>query len=353
MSGVRRLSKGFALAVVVGSFVIPADRSGAGAADSPSCTFHSSNGALDVVSRNSQANLFLAHSDSGQITAGEHTFPPPGNAVIEPIPCPDADGGAAAPTAATVESISVTSAATVVVVGEFGPGRSAEQGADEIEIELDAPAVSLQPPDGATEMAFGWNPANKESGGNLNGGAEAGGNADIDLALDSPISILVLAGDGHNVIDGGGVGSLPRPYNGTLSAYGGSGRDEFRSGSGVVGLFAGFGGDDVLRGGPQEDGMLGDSGNDRLVGRGGDDHLDGERGDDRVRGGAGEDKLKGSYGSDRISGGSGHDRLLGGVGDDLLLARDGQRDREVSCWHGSDKHEAARVDRKDPRPRSC
>ena len=104
-------------------------------------------------------------------------------------------------------------------------------------------------------------------------------------------------------------------------------------------------GDDTISGGPQDDFLDGGDGSDTLVGNGGDDSIEGSMGNDRLRGRAGDDYLGGSDDP-------GADEFYGGSGEDLLSAgEDGEADRTVNCGGGS--RDAAFVDRRDPRPKSC
>lgn len=73
-------------------------------------------------------------------------------------------------------------------------------------------------------------------------------------------------------------------------------------------------------------------------------------GNDRVIGGAGSDQIHGYHGNDLLIGGRGRDWLYGENGNDVLRARDGVRDRVISCGEGRD---VAYVDSKDPKPLSC
>jgi len=70
-----------------------------------------------------------------------------------------------------------------------------------------------------------------------------------------------------------------------------------------------------------------------------------------IDGGGGNDRLRGSEANDKIKGGSGKDALVGWFGSDKLLAKDGTRDRRISCGPGD--NETAKTDPNDPQPRSC
>lgn len=108
-----------------------------------------------------------------------------------------------------------------------------------------------------------------------------------------------------------------------------------------------------LIGGDAGDTLIGNGAANSLAGGPGADRLRGLAGGDSLDGGPALDKLFGGPGNDRLTGGRGRDFLFGEVGLDLLLARDGTRDGAISCGPGANRREGARVDRRDPRPRSC
>jgi len=99
--------------------------------------------------------------------------------------------------------------------------------------------------------------------------------------------------------------------------------------------------------------LVGSHYNDRLTGSAGADLLEGWRGYDRIAGRDGDDVLLGGDGHDRIMGGRGSDLLRGNRDLDVLHARDGVRDKRLSCGPGAGDGERAGVDSKDPAPRSC
>jgi hypothetical protein len=90
--------------------------------------------------------------------------------------------------------------------------------------------------------------------------------------------------------------------------------------------------------------VLGGSAGDKLDGSDGRNYLYGGVGGDYLNGGGGSDALHGDPGDDYIDGGPGPDWLFGGAGIDLLRARDGRRDRVVSCGEGVDLVIADRLD---------
>jgi Ca2+-binding RTX toxin-like protein len=116
-------------------------------------------------------------------------------------------------------------------------------------------------------------------------------------------------------------------------AYGGSGSDTLRGGSGVDSLYGGSG-DDFMMGRDGVDDLHGDIGNDWLDGGNGDDEVLGWRGNDTLRGGDGNDYLSGFTGNDWMHGGSGDDTLKGHEDNDRLFG--GIGNDEVFGWLGDD-----------------
>ena len=177
------------------------------------------------------------------------------------------------------------------------------------------------------------------------------GNGDDSLAayeLPRRISLVVDAGSGINVVEGGSgddriVGGADRD-----TLYGGPGADRVEGGGGSNWL-RGNGGDDVVIGGSDFDTLYGDGGEDEIQGGGEFDYIYGGGGDDEINGGAGGDTITAGKGADHIVGGAGDDEIRGGKGadsfdagpgDDLLRARDGEGDT-IKCGAGAD---VARVD---------
>jgi len=344
----RRLGAGGAALGLLAAVSFAASANG-GQSANPSCQFTPSTGALEITSPNSAANTFIGVDESGAIYANEHTYPARSQEVVTPIPC---SSTGAAPTVSNTDSVSAVFASTAVV-GPLGPGRTAEDGLDEIEVTLDGPSASIIPASGDAHFHFGADAADVTYGANLNASQETSATSDADIIFTGPAAVLVLPGDGVNVVVGTGFPALPEPFPGTLRGYGGSGEDVFINGIGPVGFYAGEGGSDILIGGGGEDELLGGGGRDRISGEGGKDELTGNGEDDRIFGGNGADVVLGSAGDDRITGGDGRDSLLGAAGEDQLFARDGTRDAKLSCSKGDDSREKVRRDRKDPAPIGC
>jgi Ca2+-binding RTX toxin-like protein len=74
----------------------------------------------------------------------------------------------------------------------------------------------------------------------------------------------------------------------------------------------------IFRAGDGNDIVIGGGLNDRVEGGAGDDQIDGNGGRDRLEGGDGNDILTGGAGADRLYGDAGADQLIGGEGGDTL-----------------------------------
>lgn len=88
----------------------------------------------------------------------------------------------------------------------------------------------------------------------------------------------------------------------------------------------GLGGDDVLSGQDGSDSILGGAGADVVDAGSGNDTIQGEDGADKLMGGAGADSLSGGAGADQIESGAGADTMSGGAGADSFSFRDGDVD---------------------------
>ena len=146
------------------------------------------------------------------------------------------------------------------------------------------------------------------------------------------ISIVAALGDGDDVmvLNAGKGDGVPARYAAELRGQAGA---------------------DVLRGGLGDDVLRGDQGRDTVAGWSGDDVLFGGNGSDGLIGFTGNDTLNGGKGRDALFGQKGRDLMFGGPQNDVLLARDGFRDRRISC--GAGKRQQATTDRHDPRPSGC
>ena len=104
--------------------------------------------------------------------------------------------------------------------------------------------------------------------------------------------------------------------------FGGSGDDDFKSGSGNDRLF-GNAGDDVLTAGSGDNRVFGGMGDDDITSEQGNDVIGGGAGNDTIDSGSGNDRVRGGDGDDRVSAGDGADRVFGEGGDDVLRGNGG------------------------------
>lgn len=191
-------------------------------------------------------------------------------------------------------------------LGRFGPGRTIEdRGVSEIEVRLGT----------LTDLWIMGRPRGERitigsRGVNLNR------DRDVDLIGTNLRQIHVWGFEGDDWISG-------RGGRGTGNAW--------RSGGLLV---VGGDGDDILVGTGRGDVLDGDLGADRIYGRGGNDEIDGGQESDVLFGGAGRDVMWG---------GSWPDRIEGGAGDDSLFAADSQQDT-VNGGDGIDRAETDDVD---------
>lgn len=118
-------------------------------------------------------------------------------------------------------------------------------------------------------------------------------------------------------------------------------------------FFAAGAGNDYIEGGAGGDFVYEGEGDGIVRGRGGRDRLVGDEGNDTLAGNRGNDVLRGALGHDD----AGSDRFVGGPDDDFIEAvvRSNQltlpmADLAIDCGRGDD---VAKIDRLDPRPRSC
>ena len=145
----------------------------------------------------------------------------------------------------------------------------------------------------------------------LSSGLVVNGNPDI-LTADIT-SIMIMGGDGSNLIDLTGVTAADFDVALTITVNGGDGGDTI------------FGSEfaDSLVGGNGADSITGALANDTLEGSNGNDTLSGGVGDDSILGGDGADSITGDVGNDTVIAGNGADNVSGGDGTDSLNGSDG------------------------------
>lgn len=226
-------------------------------------------------------------------------------------------------------------------------------------------SVTIQPGSGDDTLFTGGGEEKIESS---QGNDTIRAGAEDDEYLGGPVpdgADDVSLGAGHNVVDyrqrtspvffhddyvanDGGPGEGDRIYGVVAVFWGGSGndvlegppysypsREVFLGGPGND-LLVGSEGDDLLRGEAGDDRLIGKGGNDELVelpgeesgndfadGGPGNDEIALAGGDDRAEGGPGEDEIDLGPGNDSGEGGADGDFLRGGEGDDQLAGGEG------------------------------
>jgi Ca2+-binding RTX toxin-like protein len=107
-----------------------------------------------------------------------------------------------------------------------------------------------------------------------------------------------------------------------FSIDGGKGDDDITVDKNVHSDLVLLGGDgnDLIQGGSGQDGISGGEGDDILTGGAGNDYIWGNGGNDTIHGGAGNDLIWGDGGNDRLYGGAGSDEIEGGAGSDFIYS---------------------------------
>jgi len=140
-----------------------------------------------------------------------------------------------------------------------------------------------------------------------------------ELALQSsqPTDLILIGGNGKDVLTGGAGNDL---------LFGGNGKDILRGG----------GGNDFLSGGNGNDVLKGGKGNDILQGGNGKDILRDKSGNNLFDGGRGNDVLTGGSGNELFIGGEGDDSITTGKGSDIIAFNRGDGNDTVDASHGQD-----------------
>ena len=150
----------------------------------------------------------------------------------------------------------------------------------------------------------------------------------------------IFGGDGADWINGGGHyagDTIPAATTDDDADHiqGGDGNDHIWGNSQFAGQGSVDGGDDIyggagrdyingnagadsIFGGDGADRLYGGADNDTIYGGNDDDHINGNKGDDVIFGGDGNDEILGGQGGDRIYGEEGDDAISGGQGDDTI-----------------------------------
>jgi Ca2+-binding RTX toxin-like protein len=142
-----------------------------------------------------------------------------------------------------------------------------------------------------------------------------------DLIIGNNLGNFIDAGEGDNVVFGGGGNDEIFAGNGSNLISGGSGDDTIITGDGDN-LISGDGGDDFIGTGAGNDVVYGGNGNDQILAGDGDNFVDAGAGDDYIGTGEGNDTINAGLGNDIIQAGDGDDVLNGGAGIDLISGDD-------------------------------
>ncbi len=143
------------------------------------------------------------------------------------------------------------------------------------------------------------------------------GNDSVD-ATALQFSVLVLGGDGNDLMLGGTDADFFSGEAGNDTLLGAGGDDLLLGGDGNDTMRGGAGAD-IMDGGDDHDLIYGQGGPDVLIGGNGNDYLDSGVGNDLVLGGAGNDTVQAGTGNDSVFGGEGNDYLDGGAASDVVI----------------------------------
>jgi hypothetical protein len=348
------------------------------------------NGAVSCSFGSGTLNVAMSQAgDTAELSVSFST--PQGNPIL--VTGPGCSG--AAPTTTNTDTINVTDSsggATTVKISRpeaFGPGATAESIDFLSEIEIN---VNLGGNDGDEVALDQVHKVIVDSAGvDTNYGVEPPNDTDNDIFLTGVGALSVDLGFGDDFLSGQGrgsaVGSTPTDIPLLVQGEAEPGfREQY---------------DDTIIGGDNDDNLFGGLGSDTIDGGLGDDVLDwgqeffqddrdtlsygtapsgvtvdlttigqqdtGGAGEDAVfpqfqnltggfnnlRGSSFGDVLTGDNGPNRITGSAGVDTMFGLSGIDKLNAKDGTKDTRIDCGPGKNRKESAKVDGKDPRPRSC
>ena len=127
----------------------------------------------------------------------------------------------------------------------------------------------------------------------------------------------ITTSTGNDTVDGGDGADTINTGDGDDNVLGGSGTDNITAGTGDDTVDGGDG-DDAITGNDGDDVLTGGSGADTIGGNAGIDNIDGGDGNDVISGDAGNDIINGRVGNDVINGGDGTDVLNGNSGDDTV-----------------------------------
>ena len=147
------------------------------------------------------------------------------------------------------------------------------------------------------------------------------GTVDADLIIGNNLGNFIDAGEGDNVVFGGGGNDEIFAGSGSNLISGGAGDDTIVAGDGNN-LLSGDDGNDFIGAGAGDDIVYGGNGNDQIIVGDGDNFVDAGAGDDYIGTGEGNDTINAGTGNDIIQAGDGDDVLNGGAGIDLVSGDD-------------------------------
>lgn len=131
---------------------------------------------------------------------------------------------------------------------------------------------------------------------------------------------IILGKGGNDHLTGSGGDDLIKGGTGADWIFDPDGKNELIGGNGDDYIKVGHGSDgSELIGGMGHDTLISGNGNDHLDGRSGCDVIYGYGGNDTLMGRMGRDELHGGTGNDIINGGRGHDTLSGGDDEDIFV----------------------------------
>jgi Ca2+-binding RTX toxin-like protein len=147
------------------------------------------------------------------------------------------------------------------------------------------------------------------------------GTAGDDFIVGNNLGNFIDAGEGNNVVSGGGGNDEIFAGNGNNLISGGAGDDTIVTGNGNN-LLSGDDGNDFIGAGAGSDIVFGGNGDDQIIAGDGNNFVDAGAGDDYIGTGEGNDTIIGGSGNDILQAGDGDDVLNGGDGIDLISGDD-------------------------------
>ncbi len=143
------------------------------------------------------------------------------------------------------------------------------------------------------------------------------------VTTDQVTSIIVTVGASENTVDLTAVTAAAFPNVASITVSTGNGDDVILGSPDFANDVEAGDGDDLLIGGGLDDSLDAGDGDDTINGGAGNDLLDAGDGDDFISGGDGADTLLGDDGEDTLLGGLGSDNIQAGNGRDILNGGDG------------------------------